>query len=64
VTDAIRWAGDGFDFEHPVRADGDGTVVARRAVPPFKAAWVYTQTAHLGLLNDDGVRAAIAEFLK
>jgi pimeloyl-ACP methyl ester carboxylesterase len=64
TTDAIRWTGDGFDFEHPLRADGDGTIVAHRAVPPFKAAWLYTPTPHVALLNDDGVRAAIAEFLK
>jgi pimeloyl-ACP methyl ester carboxylesterase len=65
VTDAIRWTGSGFDLEHPLRADGDSTVVVSRAIPPFKAErLVYTSAAHVALLNDEGVRAAIEEFLK
>jgi pimeloyl-ACP methyl ester carboxylesterase len=60
----VRWTGDGFDLEHPVRAEADGTVLVSSAMPAFKAdRLVYTGAAHVELLNDEGVRAAVLEFL-
>ncbi len=64
VIDFVRVKGQWFDFKNPVLADGDGSVVARRAEPPLKATIVTTDAPHAQLLNDDGMRTAIEDFLK
>jgi pimeloyl-ACP methyl ester carboxylesterase len=65
AVDAVRYTPQGFDFRHPLAADADGTVVVRRATPPFAPERVvYTEAQHVALLNDPTVRAAVEEFLK
>jgi hypothetical protein len=62
---AVRVKSDGtFDFANPKMADGDGIVLATRAVPPMKSTWVLTETSHAALFNDPEVRKAVEAFFK
>lgn len=58
-------AGGDVDLTAPVRGDGDGTVPTARARPPrpidFEA--VATAAEHSALLNDDGVREVLRQFV-
>ena len=56
--------GGAFDFAHPVTADGDGSVLATSAKPPFKATVVETTGEHNGMLRLAEVQAVLAEFLR
>jgi pimeloyl-ACP methyl ester carboxylesterase len=65
----VSWkvmADGGIDLEHPVKGDGDGTVPSTRAVPskPTVAEIVNTAAEHSALLNDEGVREAVRQFVK
>jgi pimeloyl-ACP methyl ester carboxylesterase len=56
-----------FDLEHPIEVDGDGVVVAARAVPPvcIGGAQVFsTVGGHNEMLNLEIVRAKVTAFLK
>ncbi|MBL8952722.1 MAG: alpha/beta fold hydrolase [Myxococcaceae bacterium] len=65
TTVALRVQPTGFfDFDRPVRGDGDGTVAAANATPPFESELVYTAAEHVNLLDDPKVRDAIGAFLK
>jgi pimeloyl-ACP methyl ester carboxylesterase len=62
-----RIAPDGaVDLTNPVRGDGDGTVPAARAAPPrpVGAELVETRAEHSALLNDDGVREVLRQFVQ
>lgn len=59
---AMRRQGDFFDFSAPLKEDGDGTVTAANAAPPFAHEAVLTELEHQTLLNDPEVREAIAAF--
>lgn len=56
--------GGGFDFAHPLTADGDGSVLAASAKPPFKATVVETTGEHNGMLRLAEVQAVLADFLR
>jgi pimeloyl-ACP methyl ester carboxylesterase len=66
VVSAMRVAGDGFDFDHPAHADGDGTVLASRAVPPRPMTLTTQESGaeHTELMRDPAVDEAIAAFLE
>ena len=55
-----------FDFENPLRGDGDGAVLVERAHPPrpIKATIVETTGEHGGMLRLPEVQAVIADFLR
>jgi hypothetical protein len=63
---AVRVKGDGFDFEHPLMGEGDGSVLVTSAAPPRPLAYttVETKAGHVVLLNDDDVQKAIVAFLR
>ena len=66
ATAKQRVRADGsFDFDHPLRTDGDGSVLTQSATPP---PWLHhlrleTTAQHVTLLNDTGVQEQIASFL-
>lgn len=55
-----------FDYEHPLRGDGDGVVLVESARPPrpIKATIVETTAEHTVMLRQDEVQAVIADFLR
>lgn len=61
-----RAKGEVIDLSAALRGDGDGTVAANRAVPPkpIVAEVVNTGAEHSALLNDDGVREVLRQFVK
>lgn len=61
-----RAKGDVVDLTTPERGDGDGTVPTTRAMPPKPIApeVVNTGAEHSALLNDDGVREVLRQFVK
>lgn len=59
----VRVTDQGFDFDHPPTADGDGSVLLTSAEPPVPFTRLDTTVEHVGLLNDEGVQQAIAAFL-
>jgi pimeloyl-ACP methyl ester carboxylesterase len=63
-TAALRVHDGFFDFEHPLRADGDGTVLVTNAIPRFQSETVFTSADHVRLLDDPAVRKAIEAFFK
>jgi hypothetical protein len=67
TVEAWRVKADGsVDLKNPTRADGDGSVLTVRATPPkpIEAQVVNTKAEHSDLLNDDGVREVIRQFVK
>lgn len=63
----IRVQGDGsFDWEHPVKAEGDGSVLVSSSHPPewLRGLRLETNEGHVTLLNDQAVEEQIALFLK
>ena len=62
TVSGVRVRGDGFDFERPPRADGDGSVPLASALPPFAFERFDSRAEHTALLNDDAVRQAIVKF--
>ena len=52
-------------FEDPILADGDGSVLATRAMPPepLHVDRLETQADHVGMMADEEVQAALARFL-
>ena len=64
-TQALRIGANGFfEFDRPLRADGDGSVLVTNATPGFPSETVFTTYEHVHLLDDPHVRAAIEAFLK
>lgn len=61
----VRVTKAGFDFDHPRLVDGDDSVPASSATPPKPLEFqrFETHADHVGLLNDDDVRAKVAAFL-
>jgi hypothetical protein len=53
-----------FDFDHPQRVDGDGSVTVSNATPNFQSEVVFTGAEHVHLLEDPKVRSAIEAFFK
>lgn len=55
-----------FDFEKPLRGDGDGAVLSERAHPPrpIKVTVVESTDEHTAMLRQAEVQAVIAEFLR
>jgi pimeloyl-ACP methyl ester carboxylesterase len=67
TVEAWRLKADGsFDLTAPLRGDGDGSVLTARATPPkpIDAQRVNTTAEHSALLNDDGVREVLRQFVK
>ncbi len=67
TVEAWRVKADGsIDLKNPTRADGDGSVLTARATPPkpIEAEVVNTKAEHMNLLNDDGVREVLRQFVK
>ncbi|MDX2010218.1 MAG: alpha/beta hydrolase [Myxococcaceae bacterium] len=58
--------GGDVDLTTPVRGDGDGTVPTTRARPPKPISFeaVDTRAEHSALLNDDGVREVLRQFVR
>lgn len=64
-TKAQRVGANGFfEFDKPLREDGDGSVLVTNATPAFPSETVFTTFEHVHLLDDANVRAAIEAFLK
>jgi pimeloyl-ACP methyl ester carboxylesterase len=66
TLEAWRVTSDGtVSFTNPTRGNGDGTVLAARAVPPkpLVADVVETRAEHSELFNDDGVREVLRAFV-
>lgn len=61
-----RAKGEVIDLTTPVRGDGDGTVPTNRAMPPrpIVPEVVNTSAEHSALLNDDGVREVLRQFVQ
>ncbi len=63
TVSGVRVVGEGFDFEDPPMADGDGSVLVSHASPPVKFKRVDTGAEHTQLLNDVDVQAELEVFL-
>ena len=63
TVSGVRVTAQGFDFEHPPSADGDGSVLLTSAPPPIPFTRFDTTAEHVALLNDRDVQRAIAAFL-
>ncbi|MFT3707513.1 MAG: hypothetical protein QM817_07570 [Archangium sp.] len=59
-------ADGGFDFDHPVLSDGDGTVTSAsaRTPLPLKATVIETTAEHTEMLRRSEVQSVIADFLR
>ena len=64
TVSGVRVAGEGFDFEDPPTADGDGSVLLTSSSPPLSFTRFETHAEHVALLNDPQVQAAIEVFLR
>ncbi|MBK7864044.1 MAG: hypothetical protein IPJ65_36655 [Archangiaceae bacterium] len=64
TTVAMRVKEGFFDFKNPARDDGDGTIAAANATPPFPAQTANTTADHLHLLDDPKMRSAIEAFFQ
>lgn len=67
TVEAWRVKADGsIDLKEPVRGDGDGSVLTARAMPPrpITPQVVNTTAEHSDLLNDDGVREVLRQFVQ
>lgn len=67
TVEAWRVKADGsVDLKAPTQGDGDGSVLTARATPPkpIAAEIVNTKAEHMNLLNDDGVREVLRQFVK
>jgi pimeloyl-ACP methyl ester carboxylesterase len=63
----LRVRADGsFDWDHPLKAEGDGSVLVSSATPLewMRAVRLETRESHVTLLNDTGVEEQIARFLQ
>ncbi len=66
TVEAWKVKADGsVDLTEPARGDGDASVLAVRALPPrpIVPEVVETKAEHSALLNDDGVRAVLKQFV-
>jgi hypothetical protein len=66
TVSGMRLVDGRLDLEHPPRADGDGSVLAARALPVLPIPFRYLDSAaeHVALTSDPEVLQAVERFLR